>query len=50
MELPQLTPATEESKQLSADARFQGDLISEMSSSSTECNELTDFKGVGRLL
>ena len=40
-ELPQLLPATEESEQLPADpvlhVRFQKDLISEVSSSSAEC-------------
>lgn len=41
VELPQLPPATEESEQLSAASvlhvRFQEDLISEVSSSSAEC-------------
>lgn len=41
VELPQLPPATEESEQLSAapvlHVRFQEDLISEVSSSSAEC-------------
>ena len=41
VELPQLPPATEESEQLSAAPvlylRFQEDLISEVSSSSAEC-------------
>ena len=41
VELPQLPPVMEESEQLSADpvlhVRFQEDLISEVSSSSAEC-------------